>query len=152
MTRRPRVVYACLAVALLLGCAGVPNGPSPVSSPAPALSPHPLPADLIPGREGPFAEIAPQSPPADPQLTYRFMLGHCGILSPIDFDGSLWDPVGASDASGGEIDERHTGELINATEGQLRLTAADTAQFRTASGLVLFLARHDGQKRYPICS
>ena len=49
--------------------------------------------------------------PAGPQ---PYTLGHCGIFSGIDADGSWWDPVGPVDMD--------SGDAVNATEGVLNLT------------------------------
>ena len=52
----------------------------------------------------------------------EFALGHCGLVSPIDFDGSLWDPVGLIDGD--------ASESINASEGRMILVGAGAATFQ----------------------
>lgn len=92
--------------------------------------------------EFPSAVVGPTSPPMlGPTL--RFSLGHCGLDSPIDVDGALWDPVGAIDAG--------ASEAINAADGEFRRTGPATAEFVTATGFRVALARHEGRKSVPLC-
>ena len=81
-----------------------------------------------------------------------FTLEHCGLLSPVDVDGSLWLPVAGHDASGGPIDsDEDIGEFINATPGELTLVSADRAEFVTVSGQVLAFERAPGALDYGMC-
>ncbi len=81
-----------------------------------------------------------------------YSLGHCGILSPVDLDGSLWEPLGGTDAAGGPIDrDREVGELINATSGTLELTTQDSAVFLSDSGQRLYFGRAAGALDYFLC-
>jgi hypothetical protein len=73
----------------------------------------------------------------------EFELGHCGLLSPIDVDGSLWDPVGL-------VDGDHPA-AINSAQGRLMFTSATTAHFRIADGFTVNLVRRVGPKPYPLC-
>jgi len=131
----------------------------PASSPAPtepvAVVFLPLPAVVsrVPGPNDPSASVAPRSQPgAQVGTAYRYTLEHCGLLSPFDFDGSLWDVVGGLDAVGGPIgSEDEIGELINATSGEVMLVTPDDAQFRTPRGSVIALERHQGKKDYFLC-
>lgn len=92
--------------------------------------------------ESPSAVVEAASPPMlGPTL--RFSLGHCGLDSPIDVDGALWDPVGAIDAG--------ATEAINAADGEFRRTGPTTAEFVTATGFRVALARHEGPKSVPLC-
>jgi hypothetical protein len=70
-------------------------------------------------------------------------LGHCGLYSGIDVDGSFWDPVGLIDAS-------HP-DSVNAATGTFTLTSATSAVLRTQGGLQLELVRHRGPKTLPGC-
>jgi hypothetical protein len=72
-----------------------------------------------------------------------FELGHCGIWSGIDVDGSFWDPVGA-------VNGAHS-DLINSARATFVLTSSVTATLRTEGGLMLQLVRHDGPKYLPAC-
>lgn len=81
-----------------------------------------------------------------------FTLGHCGLLSPVDLDASLWRPVGGTDASGAAItSDEAVGELINATAGEFLLLTADEATFTTPMGSVITLERASGAVEYPLC-
>lgn len=79
------------------------------------------------------------------------MLGHCGLISPIDMDGSLWDPIGGHDGAGGPLTEDQLGELINATPVVVVLTDPNTAVLQTPLGAVITLTRHDGPRDYFLC-
>ena len=72
-----------------------------------------------------------------------YTLGHCGVLSGIDADGSWWDPVGPVDFD--------SPDAINAAEGVLTLTDPTHAIFVSSSGFTLQLVRHDGPKLLPMC-
>jgi hypothetical protein len=65
-------------------------------------------------------------------------LGHCGLGSPIDVDGSFWDPVGAVDSN--------AAEAINSSEGTFSLVGPNEAQYRSHSGFTVSLRRHEGAK------
>jgi hypothetical protein len=71
-------------------------------------------------------------------------LGLCGLGSPIDADGSLWDAVGA-------IDSRHDA-AANAAPGQFSLTGETTARFQSDSGFAVNLLRRAGPKSYRLCA
>ena len=72
-----------------------------------------------------------------------FTTGHCGLGSPIDADGSLWDPIGS-------IDARMPG-LVGDVAGRFVLTGDRSARFVTATGFGLNLLRRDGPKSYLGC-
>ncbi len=137
--------------------------PGPGSSTSPEASPpvdpsafHPLPPDLrlVPGRRDPSASLTATSvADAQPGIVQPFRLEHCGLASPFDFDGSLWDPVAGRDAQGEPIDsEEEIGELINATEGEVVLLDSGQVQFRTAAGSIILLTRHVGARAYLLCA
>ena len=63
-------------------------------------------------------------------------LGHCGLASPIDVDGSFWDAVG-------QIPQ--VASLINASDGEFRRLGPDEAAYATADARVS-LRRHVGAK------
>ena len=81
----------------------------------------------------------------------NFVLGHCGLASPIDVDGSLWDPIGYRISAGGELTTQHEGELINATPMVVVLSAPDTLELRSPGGALIVLQRHVGPRRYFLC-
>jgi hypothetical protein len=87
-------------------------------------------------------EVRPQSNPISADAI-PYELGHCGLYSGIDVDGSFWDPVG-------EVDPSHS-DLINAAQAQFVMTSPTTARLTTEGGLTLELVRHAGPKYLPGC-
>lgn len=64
-------------------------------------------ADGAPSGPDPFVGISADDPLELPVagsvehgVAYRFALGHCGLLSTIQVDGSYWDEVDGRDRSG----------------------------------------------------
>jgi hypothetical protein len=112
----------------------------------------PEPDRVSPGRpgEGGGIVLEPVSRAIDHATIYHFSLGHCGLLSPIDVDGSFWDPLDGVTAGGAPLDLENGSEMINGTPGTL-VVIGDEARFRTEGGSVLRLARHDGRKEFPGC-
>jgi hypothetical protein len=72
-----------------------------------------------------------------------FSLGHCGLMSGIDVDGSWWDPVGFVN-----IDH---GDAINAADGTFTPHDPNHATFTTPGGFEVGLVRRVGQKHLPMC-
>lgn len=87
--------------------------------------------------------VPPASAPDGVAGPREFTLGHCGIFSGIDVDGSYWDPVGPISFD--------TGEAVNETTGILSLTDPDHGQFQAPGGFSVQLIRHDGPKLLPFC-
>jgi hypothetical protein len=84
-----------------------------------------------------IVQVTPRSPRlAAP--TIEFTLGHCGLASGIDVDGSFWDPVGMIDPD--RVD------LINAGNARFTLNSPDAAILVTETGAALQLVRHPGSK------
>ncbi len=136
---------------------GEPGAPS--VGPSPSVEPsafHPLPRDLVlvPGPNDPSASLTADSgADAEPGRVEPFTLQHCGLGSPFDFDGSLWDPIAGHDGDGAPIDsEEEIGELINQTEGEVLLLGSGQVQFRTPAGSIILLTRHVGAKTYFLCA
>ena len=104
------------------------------------------------GREGPDGGIifGPASAPIRDGVAYRFTLGHCGLHSPVDVDGSFWDAVAGLTAVGDPLDLDNDGEMINATSG-LIVVIGDELRFRTESGSVVRFSRHEGEKQFGMC-
>jgi hypothetical protein len=73
----------------------------------------------------------------------QFALGHWGLASPVDVDGSLWDPIGP-------VDGDHP-SFINSADGHLRFAGPARAEFRTRDGFVVALTRRPGAKSYALC-
>jgi hypothetical protein len=123
--------WLLLIVVLIAGCAAA-DIPSP--SPAPAI-------------------VAPRSQPGGWAIgaAQEFTLGHCGLASPVDFDGSLWDPVGGHNGSGGQLTEAQVGDLINSSRVSIRLVDPDTALLVTRNGAVVLIVRHQGPRPIRLC-
>lgn len=68
-----------------------------------------------------------------------FVLGHCGLASGIDVDGTFWNPVGQFDLDA---------ELINSANATFMLTSPNTATVRTVGGTVVQLVRHLASAKY----
>lgn len=92
--------------------------------------------------ESAIVEVSPRSPSLSAPTT-EFTLGHCGLGSGIDVDGSFWDPVGM-------IDPRSL-DLINSANARFTLNSPDTAILVTEGGAVLQLVRHSGSKYFFLC-
>ena len=163
---RAAVLGASLIMASATSGVFAADDPSPSSQPYPAASTSPSPVEPALAETGyplpdvfgdpselPTVSLEPDSEAGWPiGVPQAFSLGHCGILSPVDVDGSLWAVVGASDAAGGPIEEdREIGELINATAGTLELTAADRAVFVSDSGQRMYFERAPGPLDYFLC-
>lgn len=93
--------------------------------------------------EGMGIAVAPTSVPGIPAGPEPFALGHCGIFSGIDLDGSWWDPVGSVPMDGGEA--------INATPGVITVVDPNRATFVAQTGFAVKLQRRTGSKFLPFC-
>lgn len=121
-----------------LACGAPGPTPSPTPAPTPDLPSLPLPANLsgIPA-EGEFGiELQAHTPPGSVAVGVEqtYTLAHCGLFSPIDIDGSLWDPVTGDNGQGGPLTEDQIGDLINATPVLLVLVDHDTMLMGTQHG------------------
>jgi hypothetical protein len=87
--------------------------------------------------------LPPESAPLGRPGPIPFSLGHCGLYSGIDVDGSWWDPVGLIDAE--------NGDSVNAAEGTLAFDDPTHATFVSRGGLIVNLERRDGPKHLPFC-
>lgn len=92
--------------------------------------------------ESALVAVTPRSPRLSGPAT-EYTLGHCGIGSGIDVDGSFWNPVGVIDAG--------ASDLINSAAARFTLNTADTATLVTEGGAVLQLVRHPGTKYFFLC-
>jgi hypothetical protein len=75
-------------------------------------------------------------------IAYRYEMPHCGISSPIDVDGSFWDPVNVP-ADPVQFD---------GSPGTFRLDTRTTATFTDTNGAILKLVRHVGPKEFGGCA
>ena len=74
---------------------------------------------------------------------YAYDMSHCGIASPIDIDGSFWDPI---DYVGDPV-------VFDGAPGTFTLLDHDHATFTTRVGAhTVNLSRHDGPKAFPFCA
>lgn len=149
------VVVSLLAIGLA-GCARAIDGPARPAPywprydevvslgtvepdlPVPDLTPAPTPI-LAQG----FEIGTPESSPAEAGFWYAYTLGHCGILTPIDFDGSYWIPQ-AQSADPGNVSS-------NSVPGRVRLVDDQTLEFRTSTGFVARLWRQDQATWFWMC-
>ncbi|MEX2547761.1 MAG: hypothetical protein WD830_08230 [Chloroflexota bacterium] len=149
-----RFILAAFAAFLLVGCGSVVPAPTAFPTPTPATLPLPQNVSGIPEQGNPnTAVIAAHTPRGELEVgvARTFTLGHCGLMSPIDMDGSLWDPTAAHNGAGGALTEEHTGELINATPTVVVLIDPNSIELRTPLGAVITLTRHDGPRAYFLC-
>jgi hypothetical protein len=131
--------------------------PTVSTTPEPTAAARPLPDDLasIPHEGDQFSfEVAPLSEAGTWPVgaTGEIELGHCGLSSPIDLDGSLWDPRFGHDGNGGPLNGDQLGDVIN--EGPASFTLLDefTAEMVTEHGAVITLWRHMGPRYYWACA
>jgi hypothetical protein len=144
---------ALIVVAVVLAACTAEGSPSGFEG-VPISNPRDLPVtdDFVvvrPGANG-GSLLRAVSGPIGEAVAYRFSLGHCGLLSPIDVDGSFWDPLDGTGPTGAELDLDSDGEMINATGGVI-VVIGDEMRFRTDSGSVVRFERHPGDKEYPGC-
>jgi hypothetical protein len=141
--------------------ASTPPASTPSTSPAPTATLdtsifQPLPEILagIPLGGGPSAEIAPESAAnvePDPAVGHAYELGHCGLLQPVDFDGSLWVPSGGHNGVGAPLTQDQVGELINASQVRLFLLDEQHLLLVTPMNGFVLLTRHEGAREYALC-
>ena len=146
-----RTVVSLLMLSPVAACATVEPSPSVAETAWAASGPvRDMPPDLerVEGRPGPKGGtiFEPSSVPIQHGVAYRFNLGHCGLSSPVDVDGSFWDPIEPVAPDG---DPR--GEMITATPGVI-VVVADEARFRTDSGALVRFTRHAGPKEFAGCA
>jgi hypothetical protein len=151
-----RGICVFLLGALLIACGSAPTPSDEVLGTAPpprAILPLPEGVSGIPGAGDTSVEIGPQSPDGELELDVErdFALGHCGLSSPIDIDGSLWDPIGGDNGAGGELNDLQRNELINVTSTVVVLISEDRLLMLTPQGAVITLARHAGPRDYFLC-
>lgn len=72
-----------------------------------------------------------------------YSLGHCGLMSGVDVDGSWWDPVGF-------VESDHS-DAINSANGTFAASDPNHATFTSAGGLTVNLVRRVGEKYLPGC-
>lgn len=154
MRRAWRPVGIGLVGLLVLGACAAPAASEPSDEWTITGPPRDLPPDLerTEGRPGPGGGtiFEPSTVRIEQGVAYRFALAHCGLASPVDLDGSFWDPVDGATAGGQPLDLAGDPEMINATGGVIAVVG-DEARFQTGSGAVVRFARHFGEKGFPGC-
>ena len=165
-------IPSTVLLGLLLVPAGGAAAQEPSATPAAVTSPAPM-ASVVPSAPSDIVfyplptsvtTIAPdmQTVSVEPTSTesleigqpIEFSLGHCGLWSPIDLDGSLWQADGGVTPTGAAIagdDDAVIGELINETPGTFVIVSEDAAHFTTVNGTILSLARAPGAVDFPLC-
>ena len=149
-------IRTALGLTVLLASAGCGTDVPPTDQPLESISfddiriedALQMPPNLPVAADAPFS---PSSASIEHAVPYTFSLGHCGLLSPVDVDGSFWDPIDGVTATGRPLDLQTDGEMINATAGVI-VVIGDEARFRTATGSVIRFARHEGDKQFPACA
>ena len=159
---RPLRFPAMLALGTLVSIAACASDGVPTDQPLQSVSFEDVPiADVremppsgpfLDGRIGPTGGtiFGPSSAALEPAVAYRFSLGHCGLHSPVDVDGSFWDAIDGVGPTGQPLDLESDSEMINATAGVI-VVIGDEARFRTETGSVIRFARHEGDKEFPGC-
>ena len=139
-----RLVTLLVVVLIATACGG--QRPVPVAAiwtdHVPTPPPDAREADRsVPGPRG-GTWLLPISPTgAEIGVDYGYVTPHCGIRSPIDVDGSFWDPVGEPADS-----VEFAGRV-----GTVRLDSPTEATFTSDDGAILRLVRHAGAKDFPGC-
>lgn len=149
-------IRTALALAVLVACAGCGTHAT-LTEQAPEQASFediridgalPMPPNLPAPANAPFG---PSSARIEHAVPYTFSLGHCGLLSPVDVDGSFWNPVDGVTPAGQPLDLETDAEMINATAGVI-VVIGDEARFRTETGSVIRFTRHEGDKEFPACA
>ena len=151
MTIRPRHMKSLLigALAMLVLACG---SPAP-TGPAPTARPLPSGIAIRPGADDPSAISTPGTEFGSWEVgqAQQYTLGHCGLASPIDFDGNLWDPTGGHNGSGQEPSPEQVTELLSSTTVSIMMISPLKAVMTAPSGAVVFLDRIPGAKAYLLC-
>jgi len=146
MRRELRLTFFGFAAAIAIACQAV--NPAPSRSPVPWGSSVPTPApeavasqSIVAGTSETIT-LLPISPTgAAVGVGYYYESPHCGILSPIDVDGSFWDAVGTGSPS----------VIFDGLPGTFRLDSANEATFTATDGEAVHLTRHVGAKEFGYC-
>ena len=102
---------------------------------------HPLPQAWIASDDPMVWLEATSQPGAQVGNGMPFSMGHCGLRSPIDFDGSLWAPT----------DRDPMSLEFDSASGTITLLGADRARFVSDAGASVTLGRVEGAAAYPLC-
>jgi len=147
-------VAVILLIVVAAACGAAPPTSPPTDEPtARPLLPLPGGADGIPGPGDTSVTLPAHSPAGIIQIgvPVNFPLGHCGLGSPIDIDGGLWDPIAGDDGLGGPLTRQQLGELANSATVVVTLLDPNRAVLVTPGGAVVTLQRHPGPRAYLLC-
>lgn len=149
---RTPAAIGLVVVGALAACAGEPVPSADAWTTRGAVRDLPVDLERAEGRRGSTGGVLfePSSVPIDHGAPYRFSLGHCGLASPVDVDGSFWDPIDGEGSGGAPLNLTADPEMINATSG-IFAVIDDEARLRTDSGAVVRFERHAGTKEFAIC-
>ena len=78
----------------------------------------------------------PASGAVEMGVEYEFDSQHCGLEWLTDFDGSFWTPE--------EVPGKDPDFYYNQDQGTMTLVSANTAEYRSSTGEVAVLHRHEG--------
>jgi hypothetical protein len=142
-----------VVVLLATGVTGCGAPPPPAATATPDLPSLPLPESVSATPPPDGIRIEALTPPISVQVgvEHTYTLDHCGLFSPIDVDGSLWDPIYGDDGAGGPLTSDQIGDLINETSVALVLVDHETMLMVTRHGGRVLLTRHDGPRNYFGC-
>ena len=109
-----RRTSAAVAWVLAIGLGACAGESASASASAVVGWPDFAPAREMPPADGPLDSLgsgpnggvilAPGSAAIASGTAYRFSLGHCGLLSPVDVDGGFWDAIDGVTAGGDPLD------------------------------------------------
>jgi hypothetical protein len=141
MGRTAAVTFVAMAA---VGCSAInPTPPRVVwADRVPTPDPSSVAARPVVARSSNTVTLQPISPTgATVGVSYAYDMPHCGIGSPIDVDGSFWDPVAVPADP----------VAFDGLSGTVKLTAPNAATFTSSAGAVLQLTRHTGPKEFLFC-
>jgi hypothetical protein len=154
INRRAYMKLPLLLVAALLMVACTSVAPTP---PAQQPTSRPLPEGIAirPGPDDESVAILPETEEGEGNWqvgqAQQYTLGHCGLASPIDFDGNLWDPTGGHNGNGQEPSPEQVTELLGETTVSIMMISPLSAVLTAPLGTVVFLDRVPGAKAYLLC-
>ena len=154
MTMRPapmKLLLLSIAALVIVACAAPAPSQAPVASQLPAQA---LPANLgIPGPDDESVVVTPQSQEGTWEVgqAQQLTLGRCGLGSPLDFDGSLWNATGGHNGNGQAPTQEQVNDVTNATPVTIMLISPLAAVMTTQNGGVVYLDRHEGARAYFLC-
>ena len=129
MRRVSRLIALVVAAALAVACQAVNPAPSrssvPWGSSVPTLAPDAIASRPVVALGSDTITLLPISlTGAAIGVDYYYEMPHCGVLSPVDVDGSFWDAVDTGSAP----------TMISGVPGSFRLDSPDAPTFTASDG------------------